>query len=74
MLPNAERDTLLHTIFDATDWAKVGIPAIGYDLLLLGQRRAEQGRAAGAPWGEELVDCYRQAVDGYGRRCDGREV
>jgi hypothetical protein len=42
MLPDAERDTLLNTLFDATDWAKAGIPAIGYDLLLLGQQRTDQ--------------------------------
>jgi hypothetical protein len=74
MRTNAERDTLLNTIFDATDWAKAGLPAIGYDLLLLGQRRAAQGRAAGAPWGKELVNCYRQALDDYERRYDGQEL
>jgi hypothetical protein len=73
MLPNAERDTLLNTIFDATDWAKAGVPAIGYDLLLLGQQRAEQARASRVLWGEELMNCYRQAVDDYERRYDGRE-
>jgi hypothetical protein len=74
MLPNAERDTLLNTLVDATGWAKAGIPAIGYDLLLLGQQRAEQGRASGVLWGEELVNCYRLALDDYERRYGGREV
>jgi hypothetical protein len=73
MHTNAERDTLLNTIFDATDWAKAGLPAIGYDLLLLGQQRAEQGRASRVLWGEELMNCHRQAVDDYERRYDGRE-
>jgi hypothetical protein len=59
------------TIIDATDWAKEGDPAVGYDVLLAGRHRAEQIRASGVPWGEELVNCYRQALDDYERRHDG---
>jgi hypothetical protein len=41
-------------------------------VLVAGRRRAEQVRASGVTWGEELVNCYRQALDDYERRCDGR--
>ena len=65
---------MLNTLRDATDWAKAGDPAVGYDVLRQGRRRAEKVRAGGVLWGGELVNCYRQALDDYDHRYDGREA
>jgi hypothetical protein len=68
MLPPKELIALETTVADAVELAVDGAAAEGYVLLLAGVERAQQARAEGKSWGEELVRRYQQAADAFARQ------
>jgi CheY-like chemotaxis protein len=64
-LPLAEIDLFTMTAAEAFGFAVRGDVAEGLDCLLAGIRRAEAARAAGEPWGEELLRRYQEVRDHY---------
>ncbi|HEU4753134.1 MAG TPA: hypothetical protein VFU47_08495 [Armatimonadota bacterium] len=67
MLPACEIRDLHSDAAAAINLAVVGETRDGARVLWLGLRRAEDLRGR-EQWAEELVDCYRKALDGYCRK------
>jgi hypothetical protein len=68
MIPLPQMNTLLQAVARAVGHVRAGEIAAGYDLLLAGLWQAEKEQHAGAPWGAELVQRYRHALDTYALR------
>ncbi len=69
MLPPANVDTLLNSVFEALDLAADGHAADGYQLLLLGKHKALEDAARGEPWAKELEERWDHAIRRYVDRC-----
>jgi hypothetical protein len=71
VLPQAEMEAVTRGLAEVLDLAADGQVADGYELLLWGLRRAQAARGRGVPWGEELVDWWRLAIENYTLRYPG---
>jgi hypothetical protein len=68
MLPEDQRAAFITVYADAYRLAQTGRITIGYVILDQGLDCAEQDRRQCAPWGEEVVGLYRQALRAYVER------
>ena len=64
----ARYQELLNTLSEAGFLARNGQTTAGYNRLLQGLRRGEKSLEAGEPWGEDLVNRYLLAVEGYAQQ------
>jgi hypothetical protein len=65
--PSTEIDRLERTRLEAVDHARGGHPDEGLRLLLAGLVTALDAQARGAPWGRDLADHWREAVEDFRR-------
>ena len=65
MLLQGAVEVLEFDVKDAKAAAVNGDPLEGFEVLMVGLRRAEMVRDEGRPWGDELVRQYQKALDHY---------
>jgi hypothetical protein len=68
MLPREEMENMVVIMTEAVHMAAERKVDEGYDLLIAGLHRAEDIRAAGEPWAEDLLSHYRFTLDHYCER------
>ncbi len=78
MVPPAELEFLARALCEVFDLAEGGQVEDGRQFLLAGLQRAEMARDRGEPWGAELVEQWRLALEDYsgafGARPDGQQT
>jgi len=67
-IPQTEIQRLALTLADAREWAERGKSTSGYAVLLRGLTHAERSLLEHRSWAPALLQCWRQAINGYCRQ------